>query len=295
MRLVSVLALALSVAPAAADRASDRVTFGPLPKPGPAVRKPASVTWTAEALGTFADAIMADKAGDLEKAEQFYRRGGSDEKQPEVLYNLADVQRRMERTKDAIESYKKYLEAAPDAPDRADVQKLIDKLAATPPIVTVDGEEARAVVFIDGVLAGPSPQSAAITEGKHVFDRIGPTSYAHHTWTGKPAETRHLYGYDNKEELGNVVLSAAPTVQLSGRWRDESNREWELPSRVTLEPGRYQTTLFRDRYACSPLVFDVPKGDGVTFVYIDAPERDPKDRGACLPITVKVKKVVFPP
>src|SRR5205085_11944109 len=117
-------------------------------------------------------------------------RGDLDETRPEVIYNLADVQRRMERTKDAIEKYKKYLEVAPDAPDRADVQKLIDKLAATPPIVTVDGEDPRAVVFIDGVLAGPSPQSVAVTEGKHVFDRIGPTSYERHTWTGKAAETR---------------------------------------------------------------------------------------------------------
>ena len=291
MRLVSVLALALTAAPAAADRAA----FGPLPKPGPAVRKPAAVTWTAEALSTFADAIMADKAGDLEKAESFYRRGGSDENQPAVLYNLADVQRRMERTRDAIESYKKYLEAAPDAPDRAEVEKLIARLAATPPIVTVDGEEPRAVVYIDGVLAGPSPQSVSLTEGKHVFDRISPTSYDHHAWTGKAGEVRHLQGYGNKETLGNVVLSAAPGVQLSGRWRDDADREWELPSRTTLAPGRYQTTLFRDNYACNPLVFDVPKGDGVTFVYIDAPTRDPKERGACLPITVKVKKVVFPP
>jgi len=40
-------------------------------------------------------------------------------------------------------------------------------------------------------------------------------------------------------------------------------------------------------------VFDVPKGDGVTFIYIDAPERNDRDR-SCVPITVKVKKVVFP-
>lgn len=291
MRYVSVLALALTVAPAAADR----VTFGPLPKPGPAVRKPASVTWSADDLGVFADAMMADKRGDLEAAEQLYRRGDLDEKRPEVIYNLADVQRRMERTKDALESYKKYLEAAPDAPDRTDVEKVIEKLAATPPIITVDGEDPRAVVFIDGVLAGPSPQSVSITEGKHSIDRIGPTTYEHHVHTGKNAEVRHLYGYGNKEEVGNVVLSAAASVQLSGRWKDDTDREWSLPSRMTLPPGRYQTTLFRDRYACNPLVFDVPKGDGVTLIYIDAPERDPKDRGACLPITVKVKKVVFPP
>jgi tetratricopeptide (TPR) repeat protein len=291
VRLVSVLALALAVTPAAADRAS----FGPLPKPGPPVRKPASVTWMAEELAVFADAMMADKAGDLEKAESFYRRSDLDEKRPEAIYNLADVQRRMERTKDAIESYKKYLELAPDAPDRADVGRLIDKLAATPPIVTIDGEDPRAVVFIDGVLAGPSPQSVSITEGDHSIDRIGPTSYNHHFHTGKPVEARHLSGYGSKEEAGNVVLSAAPSVRQSGRWRDDSEREWTLPGRMTLEPGRYQTTLFRDGYACNPLVFDVPRGDGVTFVYIDAPPRERNARGACLPITVKVKKVVFPP
>ncbi len=267
--------------------------FGPPARPGPPVRKPANVSYTGDQLSAFAEASMADKAGDLETAENRYRRACDDAKQATCYYNLADVQRRMERTKDAIESYGKYLEAAPEAKDRAEVEKLVDRLSQTPPVVTIDGDDPRAVVFVDGVYVGPSPQTLQLTEGKHTFDRIGPTSLEHQSDDLKPLQVRHIQGYGNREEVGNVVLSAS--IRRSGTWRDGA-REWRIPSRVTLAPGRYETLPFGSKSFCNPIVFDIPKGDAVTYVYIDADEPpDGAPRPACVKITVKTRKVSFPP
>jgi hypothetical protein len=268
--------------------------FAPPPKPGPPVRKPASQTFTADALSEFAEAIIADKHGDLEQAENHYRRAADAGDQPACHYNLADVRRRMERTKDAIEEYKKYLELLPDAPDRSDVEKLVEQLQATPPILTIDGDDPRAVVFVDGIYVGPSPQSIQITEGKHAVDRIGPTSYQHETVTLKALDHRHVEINSRPEEPGNVVLSSSVGMYRSGGWRDEQ-REWRMHARFPLDPGRYQTQPFGPKFLCNPLAFEVTKGDGVLFVYIDSPEQKDSDRGGCMADTVKTKKVVFPP
>lgn len=266
--------------------------FGPPPKPGPPVRKPASLEFSAEALGEFAEAMIADKAGDLEKAKDHYRRALDDAKQPAVLYNMADVERRMERYKDAIETYGKYLDAAPDAPDRAEVEALIAKLKDTPPIITVDGEDPRAIVVLDGVLVGPSPQTITVTPGWHAVDRIGPRSFDHDIFEAKPLDMRHLDSSSRKEEPGNVVFTASSGIQRSGSWLD-GDREWRFPHRMDLPAGRYETVLFDDRYLCTSVVFDVPKGDGVFYVYLDAGAKP--DRSKCTPFTVKIKKLVFPP
>lgn len=264
------------------------------------MRKPAAVTWSAESLSTFADAMLADKAGDLEKAHDFYRRMSNDDSvAPAVLYNQADVLRRMERYKDAIEQYKKYLEAAPDASDRSDVEKLIARLEATPPILTIDGDDPGAVIYVDGILVGPSPQTIQVTPGKHAVDRIGPTTFDHDNIDVKPLDVRHLQtSSSNKEEAGNVVLSPAGSIRYTGSWRDgdrDSGFMWKLPSRLAVAPGRHSTQMFGRDYACNPLAFEVPKAPGVTFVYIDAVNPDDEKRGGCVQITVKVKKVAFPP
>jgi hypothetical protein len=284
------LPLALSALLVLASSATAGPAFGPPPKPGPPVRKPASLEFSAEALGEFAEAMMADKAGDLERAHDHYRRALGDVKPPAALYNMADVERRMERYKDAIETFGKYLEAAPDASDRAEVEALIGRLKQTPPIITVDGDDPQALVFLDGVLVGPSPQTIQIPPGWHAVDRVGPRSFEHDELEAKPLDMRHLQS--RKEETGNVVFTASSGIQMSGSWRD-GGREWRFPHRIDLPPGRHETTAFNETYLCNSVVFDVPKGDGVTYVYLDAPARP--DRSTCIPFTVKTKKLVFPP
>src|SRR5262245_46418639 len=84
--------------------------------------------YTKAAGEAFAQARAADEAGKLDKALRLYEKAQAISPHPNTVYNIADVQRRKGRTKKAIEMYKKYLEMAPQAADRATVEKLIDGL-----------------------------------------------------------------------------------------------------------------------------------------------------------------------
>src|SRR5665647_463124 len=135
-------------------------------KPSPAKRKVAAEKYSVESLTMFVDAIIADKAGDLNEAENKYRRIIKDD-HPSTAYNLADVKRRLEHYPQAVEFYKKYLELLPDAPDRAEVEHLIELIENRPPVAVIDGEDMDAVVLVDGKLIGPSPARGMPTKGGH--------------------------------------------------------------------------------------------------------------------------------
>jgi tetratricopeptide (TPR) repeat protein len=252
------------------------------PKP---VRKPPPAGIDKEQLSSYVEAILKDKEGDLDGAVSRYQRIKD---LPPVMYNMADLERRMENYERAVELYKKYLELAPNAPDRAAVQKLIDQLQKTPTTLVVDGDDLDAVVFIDGKAVGPSPLVTQLADGMHVVDRIGPNSYDHRAVDAKPMKHVHQRGYGN-EKTGNVVMSSP--VAYSGSWRD-GDKQFRMHERFTLPPGRVDTYLFEPGRACSPISFQVP-ADGVVYVYVDAPRERPA-KGTCTPIKVTAQKIAFP-
>ena len=47
---------------------------------------------------------------------------------PPFLFNIAQCHRKMGKNKEALESYRSYLRVAPDAPNRAEVQRRISEL-----------------------------------------------------------------------------------------------------------------------------------------------------------------------
>jgi len=236
-------------------------------------------------LEYFVDGVMLDKAGDLELAASRYRSASDGMKHANIAYNIADLERRMEDWRAAIEMYKKYLELAPDAPDRAAVQKLIEQIEKTPQAIYVDGEDLDGVVFIDGKPAGPSPLATTLTEGRHVVDRIGPSSHSHRTVMARPMQHEHITSHS--DDTGNVVLSTSSS--LGGSWKD-GKTEYQMNARFALPPGRYDTYFMRPGWACSPLSFEVPK-DGLVYVFIDAPK---EKSGECIPIKVTSQKIQFP-
>jgi tetratricopeptide (TPR) repeat protein len=259
------------------------IAFADAKKP---VRKPAPATLTSDQLRDFVDAIINDKAGRYEEAISDYKQ--VDKEEPAIVYNIADIDRRREDYEDAIKGYKKYLDLAPNAPDRAAVQKLIIELEKTPARLVVDGDDLDAVVFIDGKPAGPSPLVTTLAEGEHIVDRIGPTSHSHQRVIAKPLMNQHISGYYS-EKTGNVVMST--TTTYGGSWTDR-DKQYRMNDRFTLPPGRHDTYFFQPGRACSPVSFEVPPGDAVVYVFIEAPRE--LDRGKCTPIKVHVQKLQFP-
>jgi len=248
------------------------------------VRKPAPAGLDADTLANFVDAVIADKAGDLERAVTRYQNVGK--AIPVVAYNIADLHRRMEDYERAVEMYKKYLALAPNAPDRAAVQRLIDQLARTPMSIVVDGEDLDAVVFIDGKPAGPSPLVTRLADGYHVVDRIGPGTYESDSVIAKPMGYKRLTAY--RERTGNVVMSSSSSY--GGSWND-GGKTFRMHDRFTLPPGRVDTFFFKPGQACSPVSFEVP-ADGIVYVFVEAPRETKRDR--CTPIKVHAQKIQFP-
>ena len=258
-------------------------------KPSPAKRKIASEKYSPESLARFVDALIADKAGDLDEAESHYRRIVKDG-HASTAYNLADVKRRLEHYPQAIEFYKKYLELAPDAPDRKEVERIISLIENRPPVAVIDGEDMDAVVLVDGKLIGPSPALMMPTQGPHVADRIGPKTYSHRKFSTARSNTEHVkMKYEEAE--GNVVLSGASMLNLAGSW-EEDGTKYLLPGRFTLPPGHYETYVKSSRDACNKISFDVGKGDEITYVYIDFKPGD--SATYCKRLTAKQQKIRLP-
>ena len=265
----------------------------PPPKPVAVKRKPASDKYTPDALSKFVDAIIEDKSGDLSSAAHKYRDSLRDAPQANTYYNLANVEHRLEWYEQAIKSYRKYLELSPEASDRKEVERLIQSIETMPPIAIIEGDDAGAVVLVDGKLVGPSPALIYPTEDGHVAERIGPASYAH-DWFFIPStrpRTEHVR-MKYVEAPGNVVLSTSQNLRLKEKW-EQDGRAFQVPGRVALPPGHYELELPHDR-ACSKIVFDVAKGDHVTHVFIDTPWRPGDASYGCKKITVKTQKVVLP-
>jgi tetratricopeptide (TPR) repeat protein len=260
----------------------------PLSGQPPARRKPPTDKYPAEAINTFVEAVLADKAGELDTAQRRYQDSNKASEQANTHYNIADVRRRMERWKYAIESYKKYLELAPNAADKAEVERIIKQIETRPGTVVIDGEDPGAVVFVDGKLAGPSPVVLQLSDGRHSADRITPTGHVHRSFEVRPATNEHVRMTSSRDEAGNVILNG--NIRFGGSWRDNGN-EYRFPGRIDLPPGRHSTYLVTQNRACSPLAFDAPRSDELVYVWIEATE---VERG-CMPIKITQTKVRFPP
>lgn len=98
-----------------------------------------------------------------------------------LAFNLARTLERMGRAEEALEHYTRYLELAPQAPDRAAVEGVIahlrQRIEQTSPRVTLASNPAGARVFIDGATtsAGLTPLELRLAPGVHAarFERDG--------------------------------------------------------------------------------------------------------------------------
>jgi tetratricopeptide (TPR) repeat protein len=98
-----------------------------------------------EARSLFEAGSVAFEEGRFENAMSYFRQAHSLSHRPALLYNIAMTADRLRHDEEALEAYRAYLEAVPDAPQRASVVARIDILeqaiASRAPAATLPASE----------------------------------------------------------------------------------------------------------------------------------------------------------
>lgn len=152
MRALLVVWLALGALGASA-------VLGPLARPARAddVRE--------EARREFTAGQAADRRQDYRRAIEHYLRANELVPHHFALYNIAHDYERLGELREAATWYARYLEAAPDSPDRDKVVRLVKELVTRPAKLSVRSQPGGARVTIDGLPVGTTPYAGTIKGG----------------------------------------------------------------------------------------------------------------------------------
>jgi hypothetical protein len=120
-----------------------------------------------DARKEFTAGQAADKQKDWQTALEHYLRANDLVPHPFAIYNIAVDYERLGRLREAATWYQRYLEAAPESPDRDKVQRTLSELKTRPASLSVRSLPDGARVTIDGQPAGKTPFSANIRGGTH--------------------------------------------------------------------------------------------------------------------------------
>ena len=241
-----------------------------------------------KASEAFAKARELDEAGDLPRALSAYLEASQIYPHPNTTYNIADVNRRMNRYHEAIEAYLKYLYQVPDAPDHAAVEKVLEDLRNTPGELEILSTTANEQAFVDGEPIGTLPQTLQLHEGTHVVDVITPISYAWMFCQVRMGQKEKCTPSPVPRMDGNVVISG-PRHLDNKRWR-ETGAFFMIRERFELRHGLYDLGELAYKQ-CRAVQVEIPKGeDIVTYIYATVPDEHPKG-DACVAVTVKVRTV----
>jgi tetratricopeptide (TPR) repeat protein len=277
-----------------------------------AKRKGTPDKFTKAASEAFAEAVTADKAGDLKTALGLYQKAYGISPHPSTAYNIADVQRRLLLYADALRSYETYLALAPSAGDRRDVEALIDKLAKMPGtmhLVTGAASDPNAVdwksayVLVGGEIklrpgTAPQPQQEfggapgyqlALPAGTYVVDVVTPITHGHQTCR-VDVGGRGICRVSAKPRIdGRLVVNASERnlwVLLDPKGRSIAGQRRELPA------GKHKL-LVRDRsYECRPIRVELPAGGDVQYVFVSTAEFEFE---RCRTLDVKQHRLGFSP
>jgi tetratricopeptide (TPR) repeat protein len=229
----------------------------------------------AKAAGDAVTAAQkADAKGDLHEAVKLYERAQAIAPHPDTMFNIADVQRRAKDFDDAIISYDKYLELAPDAADRKAIQKLLAELRAMPGTLEIEFDEPDGKVLVDGKYVGIAPIKVKVLGGTHQIDVITPVRYGHMACPVSVGGSRDCRVGAKPRKDGNVVISGSWI--MGGQSWPIGDQRFEVRGRFTARPGRYELKI--DDRQCAPMVLDVKAGDDLTYAYITFTEAK---RGGC--------------
>lgn len=278
-----------------------------------AVRKGTPDRFAKAAGDAFTAAVQADKDGDLRTALGLYEKAFAISPHPSTIYNIADVQRRLNLLPLALKSYETYLAIAPNAADKKDVEATIAKLQATPGMLWVSStapSDSRSIdltsayILVDGevkkqpgveIHAGPYGYREGwgidLRAGEHVIDVVTSVSFGSEDCKFGPGENRECTVVAPPRTDGTVVFNSSDRgleVRMPGKGRQEKREvRFELP------PGKQRLLLRDRRFECPSIPIDVPRGGDVIYVFVATTQHDRLER--CRDVTVTTKKLHFAP
>jgi len=246
---------------------------------GPLRHKPSSADYPNDARAKFAQAVVYEREGRITDAKTAYYEAAELSPQANTYYDIAMMWIAVGMYGDAADQLKKYVELAPKAADRAEVEKTIAELEHRVPDVFVGARdfassEPGLVVLLDGQVTGAGPMTIHPTAGRHVIERIGPTLYAR-------SENNIETGRNDEEvepvaaaSTGNVILDGLAPFEAPIVWK-ENGVTFAAQQRFKLPVGHYKTfgREHRDepRVLCKPIEFDVRSTSELTHVHVEIP------------------------
>ncbi len=85
----------------------------------------------AEARALFEAGQLAYQKGRFENALEYFSRAHELSQRPQLLYNIGSAADRLRKDEQALDAFRRYLEALPEAPNRGEVQSRIEVLEKT--------------------------------------------------------------------------------------------------------------------------------------------------------------------
>jgi hypothetical protein len=205
---------------------------------------------SAEETRLFEEGMRALEAGNPRDADQAWRAGYALGKDPAFLVRMGEAEEKAGLPAEAADSYRRYLRAAPDAADRAEIEQRLARLdpaggtaAGTPPVA---GAAETPGSFGGGAAATPSPvpapapgQTPAAARDDETARRA--TETEERGWTPFNVTAWIASG-------ATVLLlgAAAYFAASAGSEKDDVNRLLRYQDQMTGAPLEYHTVA--DRY-----------------------------------------------
>lgn len=207
----------------------------------------------AKAKAAFKRAVEAEERQDWRTAVDEYLTAYELAPHHDVLFNVATVYERMSELRQAATYYSRYLKDAPEAPDRAKVERTIETLRTKPSVVTVETAPTGAMIVVDGERKGRAPIELRLAGGQHqiVAEHAGTTSTRMITVEyAEPAAIMLAVGGNGTLVVGSNEAGA--TVRLDG------NPVGVTPYSGAVTPGRHIVIVEKPGFATVERVVDVP-------------------------------------
>jgi tetratricopeptide (TPR) repeat protein len=239
--------------------------------------KPMPDKFTASAAKIFDKAVAAEQKHYWSTAIELYQQAFDLSPHPNAIFNVAALEAEHGSVEYALAAYQMYLEMAPGAPDRAQVEARMTELIAQKHkrklVVGRDLDLADAYVIVDGDIVAKPGQihdgklELSYGRGRHWVAVVTPISFGA-TSVGSIGE----YDIDEHEVVVNgqnradgnmlALLDFDYTAELDAKPVSHEG------VRMTAKPGAHWLKVRDRNHECPPVKLDLPGDEDVQFVYI---------------------------